>query len=513
MTELSVGRLSVTARTDARTPDAERIDRLLHAVAHDRLEQAVRTAGLPPGIWCLRRLDVPVALDPGRPDSSLATAWAAALVAALRAALNGGSPDVVCYPDEHEAVLDLVCATAVGRTERLWAWRRTGLIRDGDPAPDRAPGAAVLAVLQRSTALAPALIAAAAERVGLSALHRTLGTAGWRTLAEAVRSVLGGPRWSGGPVTVSAPMASLARTLLTDSPLAGQIRRSGLRPTAVTVEGWALLAVAAADPSALRRPAAGEVVAAATEFLAGTAHGRARADDTAEAPPTVRGAGPVGGESERERTAGTDSLPTAGFPPPRPPSPGLPSLPMTNSRPTPNTRGQTISATDDGHPTPWAGLLFLLATAEATGIPEAVLDDEVFAARPLPWVLQGIALSLLATDAADPAVAAFAGSDPALRPPWERGPAATAAELLRIAELADAWARPTAALLDTDDDRPARETVAALARRRGHIRFRPGWTEARLAAAEVDVTVRRAGLDLDPGWIPWLGTVVRFVYE
>jgi hypothetical protein len=27
------------------------------------------------------------------------------------------------------------------------------------------------------------------------------------------------------------------------------------------------------------------------------------------------------------------------------------------------------------------------------------------------------------------------------------------------------------------------------------------------------VEVRRAGLDLDPGWIPWLGAVVRFVYE
>ena len=27
-----------------------------------------------------------------------------------------------------------------------------------------------------------------------------------------------------------------------------------------------------------------------------------------------------------------------------------------------------------------------------------------------------------------------------------------------------------------------------------------------------DVRVRRAGLDLDPGWVPWLGCVVRFHY-
>jgi hypothetical protein len=28
----------------------------------------------------------------------------------------------------------------------------------------------------------------------------------------------------------------------------------------------------------------------------------------------------------------------------------------------------------------------------------------------------------------------------------------------------------------------------------------------------VDVQVRRAGLDIDPGWVSWLGTVVRFCY-
>jgi hypothetical protein len=25
--------------------------------------------------------------------------------------------------------------------------------------------------------------------------------------------------------------------------------------------------------------------------------------------------------------------------------------------------------------------------------------------------------------------------------------------------------------------------------------------------------IRVAGLDLDPGWVPWLGVVIRFAYE
>jgi hypothetical protein len=28
----------------------------------------------------------------------------------------------------------------------------------------------------------------------------------------------------------------------------------------------------------------------------------------------------------------------------------------------------------------------------------------------------------------------------------------------------------------------------------------------------VDLDIRRAGLDLDPGWVPWLGVVVRYRY-
>ncbi len=30
---------------------------------------------------------------------------------------------------------------------------------------------------------------------------------------------------------------------------------------------------------------------------------------------------------------------------------------------------------------------------------------------------------------------------------------------------------------------------------------------------EADVRIRRIGLDLDPGWLPWFGRVVRFHYS
>jgi hypothetical protein len=52
-----------------------------------------------------------------------------------------------------------------------------------------------------------------------------------------------------------------------------------------------------------------------------------------------------------------------------------------------------------------------------------------------------------------------------------------------------------------------------LIRRRGQICATRGWIRVVLPADSADVTVRAAGLDLDPGWVPWLGVVVEYRYE
>lgn len=530
-TDLTIRRLSVTASPGDGSPDAGRISRLLRGVADHRLEQAVRTNGLPPGIWCLRRLDVPVHLDPARPDSALEAAWAAALVAALHRAIDGGSPDAVRYPDQRAAVLDLVCATASGRTERSWAWRRMGLVRADDPAPEHAPGAAILAVLGRCPGQTPGIVTAAAGRIGLPALHRALGAVGWQAVAESVQVAVGAPAHTNCRTTTasSAGAAVLAGALLVDSRLAAHIGRSGLRPAESTVEAWALIVVAETDVSVLHRSVAAEILGAVARMLAGSLSPQPPGD--ARTPTTDL---PATAGDKADSFAAVRPLP--GLEPPRPAEgPATEDPPRAESASTTSLTTAALSGTapepepepdsEAGQPTPWAGLLFLLATAPAAGIPAAVLDDPVFTARPLPWVLQGIALSLLPTGCDDPAVAAFAGADPEAPAPWERGPAATSAEQDRITELAAAWATVTATALVEYDDHPLqaitaedgpegdpRDVVTTIARRDGHIHYAPGWIEAHLVADEVDVAVRRAGLDLDPGWVPWLGTVVRFVY-
>ena len=61
-------------------------------------------------------------------------------------------------------------------------------------------------------------------------------------------------------------------------------------------------------------------------------------------------------------------------------------------------------------------------------------------------------------------------------------------------------------------DVPADELLDFVCRRRAEIVFDPGWLEVRFPFDEVSVELRRAAIDLDPDWLPWLGVVVRFVY-
>jgi hypothetical protein len=55
--------------------------------------------------------------------------------------------------------------------------------------------------------------------------------------------------------------------------------------------------------------------------------------------------------------------------------------------------------------------------------------------------------------------------------------------------------------------------LRATCRRDGRLRMEPGWIELHLPLSAVETPIRRLGLDLDPGWLPWLGCVVRIIYE
>ncbi|MEU3774897.1 hypothetical protein AB0F11_17135 [Streptomyces sp. NPDC032472] len=526
---LVVGRLSATLRhAPGRPPPAPDPLRgpLLHALG-GRLESALRGLALPPGRWCLARLDLTLPLELDRPDRALADDWSRAVAAAIErtvresSAGGGGSATAVHYRHDADLLADAVTGLATGRLERLWAWRQTGLLHPEDPAPQTSPGDAALAVLGRHPQQAAAAVVRAADQCGAAALDRAWGRHGWQRLA-ALAAAGGGTDALPRPADLAPPAPATrarARALLAGSRLAALLRDSRLRPAEETAAAWAVLVLAETDPAALHRPGLRRLL---TEALHAP-------DRPGPPPPAAAGQGPAGEAPERpgdpgpappgSRPAADDAAGGAPAEGPAVRTPHLPTPEHPGPGPGPAPEPLSTATPAEGAPTDWAGLLFLLATAAEAGLPDRALDDAALAARPLPWVLHATARTLVpAAGPDDPALLALAGLTPARTAPLLSAAPPTPRERPRLDALAEAWAQATAARLAGPADATGADAVdpyravAALARRRGGILAEPGWIEVVLAGADADVAVRRAGLDLDPGWVGWLGAVVRFRY-
>jgi hypothetical protein len=507
MSALTIDRLSAAVPEPSL---ADRVRTMLSGLADRRLDAALRAAALPEGEWCVRRVDVTVALDMSRPDPSLEELWAAALVDALRRALAGGSPDVVRYRRASDAVVDVVAAIVASRLEQAWAWPRLGVLDATDPDPRADPGAAVLAVLRRHPAQAVVALVEAVADSGMAAVHRLLRRAGWTDVATVVAgacvvSSLTVHRMIAARAGAGAPDDDgdrsgevLARALVARSTIAREICRGAVRPDEACLAAWAVLVAAEADPAALRRRSAPSVLAWIAAILraeAGVAPAglaRARSGAVTAAAPAPRPAGPPRGGATTPRAAAPDRVPVGDQDRPEPPATAL--------GPHPEDRPATFA-------TVWAGLLFLVRTAPI----DALLDDATFAERPLWWVLHGLARRLVPAADDDPAVLALAGLDPSDEPPTRTGRPPTTGESARLDAHVGRWAGDTAGLLGRADE-DAFAVLAEVALRRGELAAEPGWLDVHLRLDDVDLAVRRAGLDIDPGWVAWMGRVVRFRY-
>lgn len=504
----------------ARAPDgadglATRVDRIVRRVADIRLEQLLGSYGFAAeGEWCLERVQVDVELDFERPDSALEERLALAVLDAITAAARG--PEALHYPNRIAALADLVVAVAGHRAGAAWVWLRLGLIDDAEEF-ERHPESAVLVALDRSPECALAAIIGAARAVGLPALHRVLGEQGWIRLADIVVEMSADARarttfaamvrdgtaggGSAGRVSgrgnapgartagAASPMVRLesAARVLHGSVLAGEARSSRLRWDGPTARALALLVMAETEPALLCRGIAIPLCLNVADFLSG------------EVPILM----PPGAH---EPTTGTRP---EGRPGEVPAAPGsIDEAVLNGHRDSGATGGSPVPVGDE---TDHAGLLFLLNAAADAGQPAVLLDDPALQGFDGSELLARIAMTLAPVSADDPVTSAFAGVDPRRpRPTWRTSlPEPLAA---RIGVHADSWAAAAIRRLDHPDDDPQR-VVAEMICRHGRIAHEPGWIDVHLSLDDVSVDLRRAALDIDPGWVPWLGSVVRFRYE
>ncbi len=201
---------------------------------------------------------------------------------------------------------------------------------------------------------------------------------------------------------------------------------------------------------------------------------------------------------EREASQ-SDRQPT---PPDRPGIPGEPAAQPRTNAPTvspaaPPDLGTLVLRTDFG------GALFLVNALDRVGLARrlaAWTDDLQAEPPPSGWrILSGLAA--LAGVPPDDLIARLfaAGGEPdRYRGQTDAPPAPHALAVALAAEIAELY-RPF-------------DLWPGLVRQPASLTATLVHFDLHLAAATADIAVRRAGLDLDPGWVPWLGRIIRFHY-
>jgi hypothetical protein len=525
------------------TATRDRFDSMIGEIRHGRLDHAVRRMQVGDGHWCVRRIDVPLRLDEDSTDAALSERWAEQLADALASLVHEHPSDVVHYSRDLDVVVDALASLASGRTDRIWAWRQAGSAALSDVSD---PRRAVLAALHEQPTAIAAAVAAASRQCGIARIDRLLGAEGWASLAVSVTSTVAGTppilRGSGFPALEASDPASSDRwgrradATVARSRIAQRLAASGLRLDAARARSLAMLVVAEAEPAALQQkdglialidavavrllPAEDSVadrhqrrdssapIAADKSIRPGETLRPAERHDTRSPPEAAGGSQSHSGQAALIAHETVDDDSAAG------------------------ARAPHIGGSDNGDPdetadrpalrmTHWAGLAFLLATADDAGLPSAVLDDEAFDEYPFAWVIHQLALRLAPVEAHDPGALALAGLTDQGARDIEAFPAPPAPAAARLDGLATSWATVTVKWLASASTsrrwKSARKNpIAAILpvlRRTGRVLAEPGWIDVHLDLDGVDIDVRRCGLDLDPGWIPWLGAVVRFRYE
>lgn len=429
---------------------------------------------------------------------------------------SGANADIVRYCDWREAVADMVYRVAQGDAARAWAWRRMGLVPVGAQSLNTLRAAAWRALLSESEGIWPMLT---------RMLHAEARCGAWTALLRAVPGTV----WSEllGRAPQTRPF-----TLCTPRDGSGRRHAPGMFDTPGAT---ALLAWVHAQPVLARRH--GEVVAVLLAAL-GMPQGALVGSSVAPAPDVVlaaarrmlsaflphatpglrrkwppRGDPTHGASAAAARAAGSgDAMAMCGSV--AEPVAGSVSGSAARAGSCPQgviaLRGDrcvlplaALPAYGDWRSTNWAGLLFLLHLLPTTGV---LQHPYVAAATPVFMWRLAVAVQVPDDDAA---VRAFCGG-------WQPGDAERGTVGLLWAE-ADALARQTAQaweqwLAECAPDLSL-PRLAAACRRPGRIRFEPGWIEAHMPHDPVDAHMRRLTLDLDPGWVPWLGAAVRIRFE
>lgn len=477
--------------------ERRRLENVAATVLHEALELALEQANVPEeGELCIRQIYAPIRLRLTNTDAVLAMLWSESLAAEIARAVRGGSSaNVVFYPSRRQAIRDLVLQVVRRDLRRDWAWQQLGLWPTSDVTSDRGALSQALQAMEAALDVEPAAPLALLQMLAAEGLLEDfvarLEEADWEQLAQPLRAIV---RWSeeeGATVTPSAEALHIALRVLPVSRLVRAVLATHrpFAPASAAYRTIAVLALMETEPMVLRTKQAAGVLKLIAEAMQAS---------RADAPPGAEKTAPalLDAKAEAATERGTASLSEA----------ELPTEMATSAEELPVTDGRQRGETAVG------GLLFFLGLVEDLGLPDELAAHPSLRARSLRWTLHQLALMLVAGTANDPAVLAFAGLLPEAVVPSMTEPPPREAEIELLQACRHRLLQRLRERLEAHDETDQR-LLEWVCERRAEIVADPGWIEAHFALDTVSTEVRRAGLDLDPGYLPWLGVVVKFVYE
>jgi hypothetical protein len=459
------------------------------AWTQSRVEEALRLAAPDD-----ERLIVLRALDLGRLPVTAAgqafTARTADRMAALAArAVHAATPGAadrpaVWFRSAAEARLLLLAELAAGRTPFAWFWNLAvpdwrgatlvtwlaQLIVEAEASPERTVELAQAIVRLAAIGLLNSMVAALAQLPAPMSMHSP--------------AALPPPPAATVAAAAPAPAAARAEQLVhrhaapERAVLHGALMR--LPPDAPAARWLARMVLLAAGPELAAQPAA----------LAATAEALLRL--TGPPPPQRHGerAPQVSGRPAPERRE--PQSPALG---PPDPSPRIDAVRNNAPETAPQPTGQPDAAAAPAETfTSVAGIWLLVRPLHRIGITEW-LD------RHPGWAADGFARALLRHIAER----MRAPPDDAVFDMIRRHPA----------DPADDWSAALAAWrigLDRWLRRSVRRRLADIVRRGGWLTAQDAGLVVRFRVDAADIALRRRALDLDPGWVPWLGLSVRYRY-
>jgi hypothetical protein len=500
----------------------QRLDQVMKLVLDEMFERALDAAGLPEdGELCLSKIRAPIRLHLAGADASLAEEWSRVLAKEILRAMQDRR--AVFYYSRRQALMDLAVSVARGDLSRSWAWRQLGLWRAGDAVGEtEAIFELVRAVSSDPAAVIPALNALA-EAGCLERIARRFTPRHWTALATAALNEAGVT----GLVKEAADKPS-SRALRDAMRVINSSRLLPVITTSQSLAGESLEACRAAaalvaleaEPARLRSESAGAMVG----LIAGAIY--SAITGLSPSLPRMSAADHWANQKIVNETPREDARPSAQHVTPG--TTGAPGAPgaIGATAIKRNSRQHTDENAEEGEEgseaadrrrralTRFGGLLFLLGLVEELKLVDEILTHPALGVRPFRQVMRWLALALAPIEENDPAALAFAGLPPDAELPLDHEPPGET-ETVAINTLAARIVGRLSALIDQRvewrGDRAA--LIEFVCRRRAEIVADPGWIEVRFSLDQVATEIRRAGLDLDPAYVPWLGVVVRFIYE